>query len=118
MHNLYLKVYFCIIVYYFMLSNTYFQKLTTKYLNGPKSENLEQKSEITEVSFVAYIMSLILIMLLTLIFYIFLFSLFWKFGPSTRLSWLLDNKDVVYSLSQVFLFLITEQATLKTGYSV
>ena len=30
-------------------------------------------------------------------------------------TWLLDHKDVVYSLSQVFLFLITEQATLKTG---
>ena len=38
--NLYLKVYFCIIVYYFMLSNTYFQKLTTKYLNGPKSSSI------------------------------------------------------------------------------
>ena len=62
-------------------------------------------------------MSLILIMLLTLIFYIVLFSLFWDiFQIWTKyeiVTWLLDHKDVVYSLSQVFLFLITEQATLK-----
>ena len=64
-------------------------------------------------------MSLILIMLLTLIFYIVLFSLFGDiFQIWTKyeiVTWLLDHKDVVYSLSQVFLFLITEQATLKTG---